>query len=234
MRIIIVTIGALLVACGSDSGQDATQSGAAQTTAVAPVAEPMDASIDAAAPCEMLTEAMIREYLQPGEIEITGEAGDTSQSVYCQYKWYYELTEEEQQEMADERMAWSTARFEAKRKGEVEPPAPSFPSRDSSVFFNVLTPFDNAQLASTSFALMVQRLSDGMIIKSETLGEFEVHGGEMIMVEGVGDEAVWDPGDSQLSVLTGKQLFHLKLRLAGNVDSRADAERIAADLVRHF
>ena len=28
---------------------------------------------------------MIREYLQPGDIEITGEEGDTNLSVYCQY-----------------------------------------------------------------------------------------------------------------------------------------------------
>ena len=40
---------------------------------------------------------MIREYLQPGDIEITGEEGDTNLSVYCQYSWFFEPTEEERQ-----------------------------------------------------------------------------------------------------------------------------------------
>ncbi len=233
MRIFILMIVALLVACGGDNGQEAGKSNAGKTTAVVKAETPAE-SAAGTTPCEMLTEAMIREYLQPGDIEITGESGDTRQSVYCQYKWYYEPTEEEQQQMVDARMAWTTARYEARRKGEPEPPAPKFPSRDNSVFFNVLKPFDNAQIASSSFDLMVQRLSDGMTIKTESAGEIEIHGGEMILLEGIGDKAVWDPDDSQISVLTGAQLFHLKARLAGEADSRAAAEKIAADLIKHL
>jgi len=99
MRIFSLLLISLLVACGSDNGQEATQADTAQAASVSTTARPTGSSAPSAAPCEMLTEAMVREYLQPGEIEITGEAGETSQSVYCHYKWYDEPTDEEQQQM---------------------------------------------------------------------------------------------------------------------------------------
>ena len=74
MRNSILMVVTLLVACGGGDGGDATRSGT-DTNATVAVGEPADSSANAAAPCEMLTEAMIREYLQPGDVDITGEAG---------------------------------------------------------------------------------------------------------------------------------------------------------------
>jgi len=97
-----------------------------------------------------------------------------------------------------------------------------------------MAPFDNEQNASTSFDTLVRRLSEGMTIETESLGKIVTKGGHMIAVEGLGDKAAWDPDDSQISVLTGTQLFHLKVRVAGREDTRTDVERMAVDLVERF
>jgi hypothetical protein len=97
MRILILMIVALLVACGDGNGQEARQSDAGSAVAAAAADKPKESLAAGTSPCEMLTEAMIREYLQPDDIEITGEEGDTNLSVYCQHSWFIEPTEEERQ-----------------------------------------------------------------------------------------------------------------------------------------
>ena len=232
MRFFSLMFIAMLSACGGE-GQESSHSVAEPATPAETSGSKAQLSEDVA-PCEMLTEAMVRDYLQPGDVEISGEQDTAGKGVYCQYKWSYPLSDEERQQAGQRQMEWITAKAEARSKGEPIPDAPKFPNTDSNVFFNVLKPFENAQTGSTSFDMLVQRLTDGIKVKTEELGDVEFKGGDLVMVEGLGDKAFWDPKSNQVSVLTGVQLFHLKVRLAGGKDSRADAERIAADLVKRF
>lgn len=234
MRVLLLLVVVLCTACDGGNEGDSTAAtetpGDTQTTAAATAGGNEPGS----SPCELLTEDMVRRALEPGDVEITSEPGTTNQSAYCQYRWSVPLSAEEEQARNDAAAAWMMARIEARASGEEPPERPTFPSLDGHVFFNLLKPFNNAQQAASAFDAMAQRLREGIQVETEAAGTVEFKGGDSIQLEGIGDKALWDPKLSQVSVVSGPLLFHLKVSLPGDQDPREAAERLAAELVQRL
>ena len=202
----ILSVGStLLTGCG-DSQEPAAVEDAGQAIAEKVVKELGIKPADGAAPCEILSDELIHAHfsLDP-EVEISRSPSKYSPHPLCTVSWEKPNAAEIQQESA----AAMSDYMARKMKGE-DVKMPSFQTTNS-VSLTLLTPLaDDPQQAVANFDAAMKTLSDG--ITRTHNGVTVTFQADLVAVDGVGDKAMWAAKMHQLSVVSGRQIFHLTVK----------------------
>jgi hypothetical protein len=209
-------------ACGGDDSRS-TESAAADSVAREVLAKTGVEPASGAGPCEILSDGLIRAHFDiASEVEITRESYDYSPHPLCTVRWpkpnAAEIeagTGEAMQEYMRKKMAGEDVKM------------PSFVTTDEVSLTLLKTVFDSGDVALASFDSAMKILSDGMTRKHKDVEvTFQA---DVTPVEGVGDKAMWAEKLHQLSVLSGRRIFHLGVKTGS--DNDADTAKAMANAV---
>jgi len=186
----------------------------------------VDSRLDKIDPCELLTDQLIQEFFEVNLDQINRETSSSS-NPSCTVDWVKPNMEElkkKHQEAISQYMQDKMAGKDVKM--------PAYPSNNKINLTISGGEFKDKQAAGTAFNSAMQRLQKGTTAeingKMETMFQYETE-----PVEDVADDAHWVDGLSQLSVLSGVQIFHVKVKVYENAEeNRKSAEAIARILAQ--
>lgn len=198
-----------LVGCGNgDSSTDRKSTASAASTTVS---EDPD-------PCTILSDALLSKHFNADPAEINRSPSKYSPHPLCIATWPKENAEELQKQYD----AQYTEYLRKKILGE-DVTRPEKPTNEVDLTVNKNRFDDNARAAS-AFASAMGILQDGKT--------FEVQGKEQVfepreteLVTGVGDKAYWVPSMNQLSVLSGRSIFHVAVILGKDAETNLTKAR---------
>jgi len=181
-------------------------------------------------PCTILDETMVRSHFDLAEATVSFRLSSSTRHPLCTANWPKPNAEQIKAEMQAKMQEYMLA---AARGETVQ--MPSFKT-DDEVTLTLNSPsFESAAQAASAYASAMRVLAEGIKDKNDPSAppKFQY---DTVPVQGVGDQASWVPGLSQLSVQNGRHLFHVGVRVGDpNVNqetAKAMAEEIAAKLPR--
>jgi len=175
-------------------------------------------------PCELLNDQLIQEFFEVNVSELNRNTSGSS-NLTCTVDWVKpnikDLEKEHQAAMSkymQDKIAGKDVEF------------PTYPSNNQVTLTIYKAAFKDKTSAQQSFNTAMQKLQTGTVAeingKTETMFQYET-----IPVENVADDAHWVNGLSQLSVLSGTRIFHLRVKVYDNAEkNRSSAEAIAIKL----
>jgi hypothetical protein len=203
-------------ACGGEEGAGAAGQADAQPALAGPGG---DTSSDPAGhPCDHFTLAQLQAVFDTGPEDVAVERGAVPGNLTCEYRWKKAGWQEvEERNHTDMVRAATSGRFD------------SFtPERTDGELFITLHGADYSTTAEAVRALdaMVERLSAGVSAGSGD-ATFAVQA-SYEPVPGIGAKAVWTDQLRQLSAVSGTALYHVRVRVHGDVSAdRAHAVEVA-------
>lgn len=213
---------ALLLACG---GKEEPES----------IVEPVDAGVREATagaaksrdkatedPCAILAGPVIRaEFGLDAATEIQHEPSKYSPHPLCTARWQKPNAAELEQQS----QAAMQEYMKKKMRGE-EARMPSFRTTDEVTLTLYKGAFDSEAAAQQAFDSAMAVLNQGITGGS---GDVEVKfQADTVPVEGIGDKAMWAEKMRQLSVVSGRRIFHLSVKTTGEAaDELAHARHLA-------
>lgn len=234
----------ILFGCGGEDG--AAETSAKDPVAVADAATDSSSQADRLEACEYLSAALVSSEFGVAEKDLRTSMNDEK---YCGFKWDKTNSEEINRENIALMMKQTQERVSG---ADVTPFVRR--SSENSVNISLAPPFTNVANATSGFAGMKRRLSEGITvavdedIREKARAEASAATGGMksaddvafpdsvtfqadtgSLIEGIGDQAFWSSDMSQLSVRRGASIFHLGVRV--EEDDAANFE-IAKELAR--
>lgn len=215
-----------LVGCGDDAAEGGTSGSAEQA-----IAEGQQAIAEAQAgpdsevnPCEVFTEAMVGAVVDiPEGAQVEQRRGSGVTSKLCTYRWEdpnfdqeahnREMMQKMQEALREGRMPQGIADMATSARSGAEL---SYTHQPES---------ENAATARQQFESAMEMLNRGItrtIDRGPQKGQSVSFQFSTVSVEGVGDAAEWSERMHQLSVLDGRQVFHLSVKVAE--DAAGDLE----------
>ncbi len=180
--------------------------------------------VDDVDPCELLNDQLIQDFFEVSAASLNRKSSESS-NPSCTVNWAKpnmdELEKQHQEAMSQymqDKMAGKDVKY------------PTYPSNNQISLTIYGSEFKDKLSAKNSFNTAMQRLQKGTTTeingKMETMFQYET-----VPVDGVADDAHWVDGLSQLSVLSGIRIFHLKIKVYDNAEeNQKSAEAIARKL----
>ena len=211
---VLLCVGSmLLAACGDDSaGGDGGHRAAAEV-----------------GPCELLSNDLLAAHFSlPQDDTIRRQPSKYSPHPLCMVSWKKpgaaDMSVRQQAEMRDY--------LQKKMRGEGA--SKPIDRSSSEVTLTVFRPrFDSQEAALVGFNSAMRRLESGVRTEvADTQINFQA---DLEPVDGIGDRARWAPRLNQLSLVSGRDIFHLTVNTgADKATHRALAESLARDLLASF
>lgn len=186
-----------------------------------------EAEID---PCTILDDAMVRSHFELAGATVSFRLSSSTRHPLCTATWPKPNAEQIKADMQAKMQEYMLATARGERVQ-----MPSFKT-DDEVTLTVNSPsFESAGQAADAFASAMRVLAEGIKDKNDPSAppKFQY---DTVPVQGVGDQASWAPGLSQLTVQSGRHLFHAGVRVGdpkvNQETAKAMAKQIAAKLPR--
>ncbi len=212
-RTVLTMLCVSLLACGGDD-KSATAGGQARATED---------------PCALLSAELLRtEFGLEQGAEFSHEPSKYSPHPLCTASWQGP----DAAEIEAKSQAAMQEYLQKKMRGE-EAKIPSFRTRNEVTLTLYQGPFASEAEAQQAFTSAMAVLNKGIKGSSGSVEvEFQA---DTVAVDGVGDEAQWAERMRQLSVLSGRRIFHLGVRTTGESDvdlahARQLARAVAGEL----
>jgi hypothetical protein len=221
----------LLVLAGCDSKDKSPTSAATPESAAPGEARPAGAK-DEAPPdaCAVLTEAMLRQHLGIGaEVAIEQRRSANTAHPHCSYSWNT-LSEAEKQKRQAELVRVMMERMKGGKVAEGLMDV-AMQSGDEEAHLTLLArPAPSPEAAQQNLQTSREMMAKG--VKSKVLEqEIEVKVSAET-VTGVGDAAYWSPQMNQLSVASGRQLFHVGVKAREDDRNLEQAKALARAIIQ--
>ena len=177
-------------------------------------------------PCHILTREFLEEFFEI-QGELTRNPSRHSPHPYCMVTW--RKADADAIEEKNKAMMMQYIQDKAAGKDVTLPNERT----DNIVSLTINSPlFDTESEASNGFETVKKILSEGKSV--EVKGKIYNSGArEIISISGVGNKAIWTPSLHQVSVQSGKAIFHVTVEAGKDAASRELAERIAIKLIRN-
>lgn len=180
-------------------------------------------------PCALLSDDLLEAHFSIGNVEITRSPSKYSPHPLCIVTWPKPDAEAIEAENEANMMAYMTAKMQGNDKEASK--LRKRTTNEVSLTINK-DKYDSAEKASAGFDNAMRILREGMTItvrgketKSPTY--------ETDPVDGVGEKAMWVSGLNQLSVLSGRRIFHLGVIIDEDRSNHLEkAKAIAMDLCK--
>ncbi len=178
-------------------------------------------------PCALLSNELLQRHFTIGNAEVTRSPSKYSPHPLCIATWPKPDAEAIEAENEANMMAYMTAKMQG--NDEEASKLRKRSTNEVSLTINKDT-YETAEKASAGFDNAMRILREGMTVtvrgketKSPTY--------ETTPVEGVGEKAMWVSRMNQLSVLSGKKIFHLGVLVGNDPQANlAHAREVAKDL----
>lgn len=224
VRVVSTVLASIvLAACG---GTETSESATATAIATAKPGTAATASSGDVDPCAILDQDLIRRHFDVGAAEMDVRPSRRSRHLLCRVIW----RKPDAAEIEKQTQAKMSEYMLAKARGE-EVKMPSFHTdNDVSLTIN-MPPLETDEAAASAFQSAMQTLNDGFKDKDnpEAPPKFQY---ETELVGGVADGAFWTPGLSQLSVRSGRYVFHVTVQTGDAGVNRAKARALASEIAK--
>jgi len=218
----VIVFSTLLVSCGGSESAEPAASASVRPAAARAASE---GDVD---PCAVLDEEMIRAHFDVGDAELEIKPSTNTHHPLCRAFW--RKPDADAREKAFQ--AKMTDYITAKAKGEdVEMPKLRT-NNEVSLTLN-MPPSESEEAAAAAFQSAMQTLERGFRDKDnpEAPPKFQY---DTNPVAGVEDQASWTPGLSQLSVQSGRYLFHVTVQVGDAEENQAKAKELASEIARRL
>lgn len=176
-------------------------------------------------PCELLNDKLLQEFFEV-DLEALNRKTSSSSNPTCTVDWVKPNMEElkkKHQEAMSQYMQDKMAGKDVKM--------PKYPGNNAVSLTIYKDAFKDNSSAQRSFNSAMLKLQTGTTTeingKTKTMFQYDTE-----PVDSIGDDAHWVEGLSQLSVLSGLRIFHLKVKVFTTAnENRKSAEFIANRLV---
>lgn len=232
--ILVLSLG-FIQGC-SDSEQSA-QTDAARPEAVqeateqvaelqASVKEAAADAVDAAAVCDLLSEDMLRSHFElAADTEVERRPSEYSPHPLCIATW--NKPDAEQMEQAYQ--AAMNDYIMARARGEkVKMPLLVTTNEVSLTLYEPLA--DSPEQAAANFDSAMQVLSKGVTAKAG--GVEATFQADVSPINGLGDKAMWAAKMNQISVLDGRRIFHVAVKVGDKEENKTRATTLAVNLTQ--
>jgi hypothetical protein len=181
-------------------------------------------------PCTVLDEKLVRSHLDVGDAVVSFRLSSSTRHPLCAASWPKPDAEQIKRDMQAKMTEYMTA---AARGEKVD--MPSFKLENEASLTLNSPSFESAENAASAFDSAMRVLEQGVRDKNNPDAppqfQYDTHS-----VAGVGDRASWTPGLSQISVQSGRHLFHVRVSVGdpqvNQEAAKAMAREIAAKLPR--
>lgn len=222
VRVVSAVLASIvLAACG---GTESRESSVATAVADAKPGTAAKASSGDVDPCAILDPDLIRRHFDLGDAELEVRPSTRTHHPLCRVIWRKPDAAEIEKEMQARMSEYMTA----KMRGE-DVKMPSLRTdNDVSLTLN-MPPFETDEAGAAALQSAMQTLNKGFKDKDnpDAPPQFQY---ETELVDGVADGAFWTPGLSQLSVQSGRYIFHVTVQTGDAGVNQAKARALAAEI----
>lgn len=221
---LVVCSVALLVGCGGEDPGAGAADGIEQAVIDEVEARTGAEPSTSTQPCDILDDELVRAHFNVAEgVEITRSPSKYSPHPLCTVTWDKPNADEIREQNREQIMERMRAQMEG---GEL----PAQARATNELTLTIYEPrFESPEAALGSFETAMRRLSEGVTARS---GDREVtFQADVEPVEGIGLKAMWAPKLRQLSVVEGRNLFHVTVNTGELATDKELARSVAADVV---
>lgn len=175
-------------------------------------------------PCTVLDEKLVRSHLDVGEAAVSFRLSSSTRHPLCAASWPKPDAEQIKRDMQAKMTEYMTA---AARGEKVD--MPSF-KLENEVSLTLNSPsFASAEEAAGAYDSAMRLLEQGVRDKNNPDAppqfQYETHS-----VAGVGDRASWAPGLNQISVQSGRHVFHVRVAVGDRQVNQETAKAMASEI----